>query len=80
MGGMGAEEHLAAPGQPGDLAALTGRLFRDMVGALELLTVYLGEQLGLYQALYTDVHRAAGPDNGTGRHRLPGGCQVAGHD
>jgi hypothetical protein len=39
---------------PGDPAALTGRLFRDMAGALELLTVYLGERLGLYQALYTD--------------------------
>ncbi len=25
-----------------------------MVGALELLTVYLGERLGLYQALYAD--------------------------
>ena len=51
---MGAEEHLAAQGELGDPAALTGRLFRDMVGALELLTVYLGERLGLYQALYTD--------------------------
>jgi 2-polyprenyl-3-methyl-5-hydroxy-6-metoxy-1,4-benzoquinol methylase len=50
---MGAEEHPAA-GQPGDPAALSGRLFRDMVGALELLTVYLGERLGLYQALYAD--------------------------
>jgi len=48
---MGAEEHLAARGELGDPAALTGRLFRDMVGALELLTVYLGERLGLYQAL-----------------------------
>ncbi len=56
MGSMGAEEHLAAAGQPGDPAALTGRLFRDMVGALELLTVYLGERLGLYQALH-----ASGP-------------------
>ena len=37
-------------GQPGDPAALTGRLFHDMVGALELFTVYLGERLGLYQA------------------------------
>ncbi len=80
LGGMGAEEHLAAQGERGDPAALTGRLFRDMVGALELLTVYLGERLGLYQALYTDVHQAAGPGGGTGRHRLPGGCQVAGHD
>ncbi len=32
-------------------AALAGRLFHDMVGALELFTVYLGERLGLYQAL-----------------------------
>ena len=37
---------------PGDPAALAGRLFRDMVGALELLSVYLGERLGLYQALH----------------------------
>ena len=51
---MGAEEHLAARGKLGDPAALAGRLFRDMVGALELLTVYLGERLGLYQALYAD--------------------------
>jgi 2-polyprenyl-3-methyl-5-hydroxy-6-metoxy-1,4-benzoquinol methylase len=34
-------------------AALTERLFHDMVGALELFTVYLGEQLGLYRALDT---------------------------
>ena len=39
---MGAEEDLAAQGELGDPAALTDRLFRDMVGALELLTVYLG--------------------------------------
>jgi len=43
-------------GEPGDPAALADRLFRDMTGALELLTVYLGEQLGLYQAL-----QAGGP-------------------
>ena len=49
---MGAEEHLAAREEPGEPAALAGRLFRDMTGALELLTVYLGERLGLYQALY----------------------------
>jgi hypothetical protein len=47
---MGAEEHRAVPAEPGDPAALAGRLFRDMTGALELLTVYLGERLGLYQA------------------------------
>jgi precorrin-6B methylase 2 len=35
-------------------AALAGRLRRDMVGALELFTVYLGERLGLYRALDTD--------------------------
>ena len=46
---MGVEE-----GQPGDPAVLTERLFRDMAGALELLTIYLGERLGLYQALHAD--------------------------
>jgi 2-polyprenyl-3-methyl-5-hydroxy-6-metoxy-1,4-benzoquinol methylase len=51
---MGAEEHRAARGEPGDPAALADRLFRDMTGALELLTVYLGERLGLYQALRAD--------------------------
>jgi SAM-dependent methyltransferase len=49
---MGADEHRAAQAEPGDPAGLAGRLFRDMTGALELLTVYLGERLGLYQALY----------------------------
>ena len=44
LGGMGAEE----AGAP---AALSERLFGDLAGALELLTVYLGERLGLYQAL-----------------------------
>ena len=34
--------------------ALTARLRRDMTGALELLTVYLGERLGLYRALAAD--------------------------
>jgi 2-polyprenyl-3-methyl-5-hydroxy-6-metoxy-1,4-benzoquinol methylase len=54
LGDMGADEHLAAHGELGDPAGLGGRLFRDMAGALELLTVYLGEQLGLYQALHAD--------------------------
>ena len=43
-----------APGQgnQADAAvALADRLRHDMVGALELFTVYLGERLGLYQAL-----------------------------
>jgi ubiquinone/menaquinone biosynthesis C-methylase UbiE len=35
-------------------AALADRLFHDVVGALELYTVYLGEQLGLYRALDGD--------------------------
>jgi len=51
---MGAEEHRTAREELGDPAALAGRLFRDMTGALELLTVYLGERLGLYQALHSD--------------------------
>jgi 2-polyprenyl-3-methyl-5-hydroxy-6-metoxy-1,4-benzoquinol methylase len=34
--------------------ALTERLRHDMVGALELFTVYLGERLGLYRALASD--------------------------
>src|SRR5712692_7997366 len=38
-------------------AALAERLFQDVVGALELFTVYLGERLGLYQAL--DAHGPA---------------------
>jgi 2-polyprenyl-3-methyl-5-hydroxy-6-metoxy-1,4-benzoquinol methylase len=45
------------PGQggPADPAAvLADRLFHDMIGALELLTVYLGERLGLYRALERD--------------------------
>src|SRR5579859_2886984 len=51
---MGAEEQTEPPRQIGDPAALADRLFRDMAGALELLTVYLGERLGLYQALHAD--------------------------
>jgi 2-polyprenyl-3-methyl-5-hydroxy-6-metoxy-1,4-benzoquinol methylase len=33
--------------------ALVGRLFESTIGALELLHVYLGDKLGLYQALAT---------------------------
>lgn len=50
---MGTDGHSPATGQGGDAQALTDRLFRDMHGALELLTVYLGERLGLYEALHT---------------------------
>jgi len=46
---MGAEKHQAAPGDP---AALADRLFRNLAGALELLTIYQGERLGLYQTLH----------------------------
>jgi len=52
LGAMGAEDHRAVRGEQGDPAALADRLFRNMTGALELLTVYLGERLGLYQALH----------------------------
>jgi ubiquinone/menaquinone biosynthesis C-methylase UbiE len=42
----------AGEGREADAAeALASRLRRDMVGALELYTVYLGERLGLYRAL-----------------------------
>ncbi len=34
-----------------DAAALRNRMLRNMTGALELYTVYLGERLGLYRAL-----------------------------
>ncbi len=34
--------------------ALAERLFHDVVGALELFTLYLGERLGLYRALARD--------------------------
>ena len=51
---MGAEDHRAARDDHGDPAALADRLFRNMTGALELLTVYLGERLGLYRALHAD--------------------------
>jgi hypothetical protein len=40
------------PDDPADAAAAQARRLRhDMVGALELFTVYLGERLGLYRAL-----------------------------
>ena len=39
-------------GDPADPAAvLADRLFHDVIGALELFTVYLGERLGLHRAL-----------------------------
>jgi SAM-dependent methyltransferase len=41
-------------GPAGSADALADRLFQDMTGALELFTVYLGERLGLYQALHRD--------------------------
>src|SRR5579863_10694884 len=43
---------MATESSPGD--ELTDRLFHDMIGALELFTVYLGERLGLYRALAID--------------------------
>jgi 2-polyprenyl-3-methyl-5-hydroxy-6-metoxy-1,4-benzoquinol methylase len=58
---MQADGSAAGQDRPADpAAALADRLFRDVVGALELFTVYLGERLGLYRAL-----RAAGPVTST---------------
>jgi len=52
---MATDEGPAGQGGPADAAdALAGRLRHDMVGALELFTVYLGERLGLYRALAAD--------------------------
>jgi 2-polyprenyl-3-methyl-5-hydroxy-6-metoxy-1,4-benzoquinol methylase len=49
---MATDGNPPGPGDPADeAAALDERLHRDMVGALELFTVYLGERLGLYRAL-----------------------------
>jgi SAM-dependent methyltransferase len=49
---MGTDSSAAGRRRPADpAAALADRLFHDVVGALELFTVYLGEQLGLYRAL-----------------------------
>jgi len=52
---MATDSNPAGQGNAADAAAaLAGRLRHDMVGALELFTVYLGERLGLYRALGTD--------------------------
>ncbi|HTS98923.1 MAG TPA: methyltransferase domain-containing protein [Streptosporangiaceae bacterium] len=52
---MATDSNPAGPDSPQDaVAALTERLRHDMVGALELFTVYLGERLGLYRALDKD--------------------------
>ena len=49
---MGTESSPAGQRRPVDpAAALTDRLFHDVLGALELFSVYLGERLGLYRAL-----------------------------
>src|SRR5215468_8967814 len=52
---MVTDNSLAGQGGPADAAAaLSQRLRHDMVCALELFTVYLGERLGLYRALAAD--------------------------
>jgi Methyltransferase domain len=49
---MATDGNPPGPADPADAAAaLAQRLRHDMVGALELFTVYLGERLGLYRAL-----------------------------
>jgi ubiquinone/menaquinone biosynthesis C-methylase UbiE len=52
---MATDSGPAGQGSPADpAAALAERVFHDMIGALELFTVYLGDRLGLYRALDTD--------------------------
>src|SRR5215469_2046872 len=52
---MVTDDDAAGQGDPADAAApLAQRLRHDMVCALELFTVYLGERLGLYRALAAD--------------------------
>lgn len=49
---MTTDSNPAGQGSAADPAAvLADRLFHDVIGALELFTVYLGERLGLYRAL-----------------------------
>src|SRR5260370_23892672 len=49
---MRADSNPPGPSRAADpSAALADRLFHDMVGAVELFTVSLGERLGLYRAL-----------------------------
>src|SRR5690349_2034753 len=52
---MATEGDLTRRSDPdGAAAALAERLHRDTTAALELFTVYLGQRLGLYQALHAD--------------------------
>src|SRR5262249_6100512 len=52
---MTTDSNPAGQGSPADAAdVLARRLRHDVVGALELFTVYLGERLGLYRALDRD--------------------------
>jgi hypothetical protein len=46
---MAIDSNVAGQGSPAE--TLARRLRHNMVGALELFTVYLGERLGLYRAL-----------------------------
>jgi ubiquinone/menaquinone biosynthesis C-methylase UbiE len=58
---MGTDSSPAVPRGPADpAAALAERLFHDVVGALELFTIYLGERLGLYRALDRDGPATSG--------------------
>jgi hypothetical protein len=52
---MAVDSNPAGQDRPVDAAAaLAERLRHDMIGALELFTVYLGERLGFYRALSAD--------------------------
>src|SRR5262245_33692670 len=57
MSAMTLEE---APVRPFDSEALVGRLFEQTLGAFELMTVYIGDRLGLYRALDLDGAATSG--------------------
>jgi SAM-dependent methyltransferase len=52
--GVSARDSVSGMNADNDAAALGDRMLRNMAGALELYTVYLGERLGLYRALAAD--------------------------
>ena len=63
---------------PSDADAFADRLFAATLGAIDVLSVHVGDRLGWYRAL---VPRARGPVLGCGDHarppagRWPGACR-----
>ena len=55
---MTTEHVVAATEKTAD--ALVGRLFEASIGMFDLMSVYLGDQLGLYRALHTGGAATAG--------------------